>query len=277
MITKSSQRPDFGAYPPKKNTRFLRALIRVGLSRGEVTRWLKKVWVRVPEEIVDVKIRGVKYRLHIGKNATDFKLLTTSKYYEKTEIKALVAPEAISGKKRVFVDLGANTGYYSLEVWSHGFDQVLAVEPNPPALEILRDNIRLNDAEKKIAVAPVCVGPEGEVDFYTSGTLGTASALQANHGQCEAIQVSSKPLKQLLEEHGIENITSLKIDVEGYEDRALIPFFESAPESLWPLVIVIEHCNASDWNEDVLSFLQKNGYGVLSETRGNMVFGREAD
>ena len=41
-------------------------------------------------------------------------------------------------------------------------------------------------------------------------------------------------LIDILQKNNINYITNLKIDIEGYEDRALKPFFDKASKKLYP-------------------------------------------
>ena len=47
----------------------------------------------------------------------------------------------------------------------------------------------------------------------------------------------------IVERAGIDRIDALKTDIEGFEDRALLPFFATAPRALWPKRIYME----TDW------------------------------
>ena len=47
-------------------------------------------------------------------------------------------------------------------------------------------------------------------------------------------------LPEMLRERGIDKITALKIDVEGFEVAVLKPFFEMVPRSGWPSLIICE-------------------------------------
>ena len=58
----------------------------------------------------------------------------------------------------VFVDIGSNIGYYALNVALMSAGKVIAIEPNPPVLARLRDNIALNDLQSKITVHDVAIG-----------------------------------------------------------------------------------------------------------------------
>lgn len=73
----------YGYYAPKANTRLVRLLTRLGLSRGRVNKWIGRFWKRCEQDQIDHEVRGIKYRLHIKRNVTDRKILTSSSYYEK--------------------------------------------------------------------------------------------------------------------------------------------------------------------------------------------------
>ena len=65
-------------------------------------------------------------------------------------------------------------------------------------------------------------------------------------------------------------IDSMKIDIEGFEDQALFPFFDESPEKLWPRCIVIEP-NSKSWKIDILKHLETLGYQRTDKTRGNII------
>ena len=78
-------------------------------------------------------------------------------------------------------------------------------------------------------------------------------------------------LLDLLKKHEIEYITNLKIDIEGYEDKALKPFFDSAPNKLYPKNIVIEYTSQNEWEDrDFINYLLNKGYKQIMRTRGNL-------
>jgi hypothetical protein len=75
--------------------------------------------------------------------------------------------------------------------------------------------------------------------------------------------VHMNTLSRLLAAESVSRIDSLKIDIEGYEDRALLPYFQSTPVEYWPAAIVIEHAHPESWNKDCLSELARLGYKVV--------------
>lgn len=237
-----------------------------GLGRGMLRKWVIKQWKKAGWHYVDFEKQGIRYRLDILNNSTDEKILTSSKIYDREEIEFLRGQELEPGA--CFIDIGANTGYYSLSLSRQGFSKIIAIEPNPPTLRLLMKNIEFNQLQSSIEVVPVCVGEEGEVSFYSTNNLGGASRLALSTEAEQAI-LPSLPLEKILRMKGVEKVASLKIDIEGFEDRALKPFFLQAPEALWPMRIVIEDCHKDKWDTDVIELMCQKGYRLVKQTRGN--------
>jgi len=265
MLDNGTSKASWGTYAPPQSANFFRSLVKLGLARGVLGKWIRRQWHRKFPELVDVEIRGIKYRLDISDNTTDEKILLSSKNYDGEEIDAL----AIRGGK-VFVDIGANTGYYSLALAKRGFEKIISIEPNPPTVTRLAFNVAINNLRDKVRVIPLCVGKEGKVEFYCDGSLGAASLICENN-QIEPIVVDAKPLHEILQTENVKHIDSMKIDVEGFEDKALVPFFDLAPKELWPKVLVLEHCHRDIWESDILEYLLEGKYELVKKTRANSI------
>lgn len=247
-------------------SRTARLLTAIGLGRGPVRKKIINLWRHdCVDGLVDEEVHGIKYRLDLKHNTTDTKLLTSSKRYDAEELRFLSSSTGI--RKGCFIDVGANTGYYSLTLAKCGFDKVIAIEPNPPTLLRLKMNIALNGLDNKILVAPYCVGEKGKIPFYCAGGLGDASAIKKDG--VAPIWVGSLPLLDILENHKIQSVDAMKIDVEGFEDQALQPFFKNAPKALYPQIIVIEHCHKPDWKLDIIAYMQEHGYSIAGRNRSN--------
>jgi FkbM family methyltransferase len=52
-----------------------------------------------------------------------------------------------------------------------------------------------------------------------------------------AQRIQTQPLLQLLQSERIDRLDAIKIDVDGCEDRILVPFFRSARRLLWPRLL----------------------------------------
>jgi FkbM family methyltransferase len=152
----------------------------------------------------------------------------------------------------VFVDVGANEGYYSALgariVGDAG--HVYAVEPAPGTFEKLVRNVALNGFENRVTALRVAAGSEE----------GTATLFGPAHGHditssfhrqpdgttVNATEVEVQPLHALLRPEHRERLRLVKIDVEGHEDaalRGLEPVLDAGP---MPAIVVEIHAM---WNE----------------------------
>ena len=114
----------------------------------------------------------------------------------------------------VVVDCGANHGFSSLLFarWTGARGRVFAFEPSPHNLEILRANVRLNNAQN-IIVRPVAVGEQAGV--VRISTHPNASVVpQGARRDTPGYEV---PVVRLDDEFPSGRVDFIKIDVEGFE------------------------------------------------------------
>jgi len=114
---------------------------------------------------------------------------------------------------KVFVDVGANIGGYSVRAAK--YCKVYAIEPLPRNYKILKINEKLNNV--KINSFNIAAGNKnGKIKlYYEPGAYGSPSVKSK---QNYFIEVEMKPLDEIINE---ESIDLIKIDVEGAEDLVL--------------------------------------------------------
>jgi FkbM family methyltransferase len=258
----------WGHFRPKGYRRFLQLLVRMGLSHGRIKRLLHRQWMASgPREPVDVMRDGLRLRLHPWDNTVELKLLLASRARDREELGFLAEHCQPQG---TFLDVGANVGFYSLDMVRRGAARALAVEPLPTALGRMQFNIRANGFQDRIETVQAALGSEHTTVRITEmiGDLGGSSIVKGNLPG-RAIEVPLLPLQSLLEEKGIQRVDAMKIDVEGMEDRVLAPFHADAPRSVWPRAVVIEHTHSEDWQQDILALMCEAGYREERRNRSN--------
>lgn len=227
---------------------------------------------------LDVLRWGLRLRLHPLRNGCEKGLLFTPQFYEAGEREELLRRiTAVVGRPFVFVDIGANVGLFSFFVAAHANcnANILAVEPERENLRRLRFNLAANPG-LPIRVLPIALGSEQgtlaiEVNHRDRGGTRTSSSIEQTD---PANRVECKTLLAVLEQENLRSIDALKIDVEGVEDTILMPFFEQAPQNLWPRFVIIEDTSGM-WRVDLFSELQTRGYRVVSRTRQNVMLDLE--
>jgi len=110
------------------------------------------------------------------------------------------------------VDVGAHAGLYTL-LLAHLVNRVFLFEPAPDTIKLLHRNMILNDIDAHIHM--VAVGGSSCEGFFTITGINSASNFLGTKG----IPVSIVALDDIL--YGVNDLTFLKIDVEGGEKEVL--------------------------------------------------------
>lgn len=250
----------YGTYSPNVVQNILLALIQNSkLKRGAFRPLMSRLIGAAP---IDTVYQGARFRLHHRDSGTERGALFNPDY-NLEELDFLREHTPVGG---VFVDVGANVGTFAvvlaLRVGRNG--RVLAIEPYPSAHQRLAFNTGQLALENVTLVRSAVGDAEGELTMSTS-----ADNLGASRVSDRGITVPVRTLTAVLGDAGIVRIDALKIDVEGYEDRVLVPFFKEASPNLWPRAVAIEHLERADWQNDCIGDMESRGYKITGKTRSN--------
>lgn len=167
----------------------------------------------------------------------------------------------------IFVDAGSNVGPYAL--WAADCSaNVIAVEPDPDAVELLRSNLSLNPLVS-VRVEQCALGATAGEMSMTSG-LDTTNRLMINGAGDQRVRVET--LDALI---GNRRVRGVKIDVEGAERLVL----EGATNALTSHLVDFIQLEWNSMSEDCLgedrspaaailescgySFFRPDGKGLL--------------
>ena len=116
------------------------------------------------------------------------------------------------GSVDVFVDVGANIGFYALMLNSYlnGQGAIICLEPDPTNLIELLANVAANRLEQQISILPMAAGSE-------DGTVSFEPGLNAHAAENGTMQVAVRKLDSL----NLTQVDFIKMDVEGYEGAVL--------------------------------------------------------
>jgi FkbM family methyltransferase len=120
----------------------------------------------------------------------------------------------------VFVDVGANTGFFSL--WAASLigpnGHTVAIEASPLTFQILSDNLKANGSTNVRAVNIAASDHAGILKVFQGSKTnrGTASVLGGDSSSI-AREVEAAPVDEILEAGEFRRVRLVKIDVEGAE------------------------------------------------------------
>jgi len=170
----------------------------------------------------EVDLNGARYQGNTG-NFIDINILYYGAYEKPTLFFLRDAMTSAYSNQGVFLDIGANTGQYSLFM-SRQSKEVHAFEPWEPVIRRFRRMVEVNHI-KNIIIHPFGLGDENsKKPFYKppESSLVTGSFVEgfkednSYEGELE-IQIGD----DALEKAGVTSVAIIKMDIEGYEKPAL--------------------------------------------------------
>ena len=188
------------------------------------------------------------------------------------------------------VDVGANTGFYALlAVAAAGRTRVVAFEPDPAVLPLLRENVALNREERRIAVCAAGVSDRsGTARLYVPtqehGLVESSSSLEQafkeTHSRVHEVRVTTLDAHLAGWRHRLSRVSIIKIDVEGHEAAVLRG--SAATVRRWRPIIFVEVLDRGEM-ASLTRFVAEHGYvdiplrpqGPL-EPAGSVAFHAEA-
>lgn len=263
--------PPFGAFAPRGLQAAVLGLARVPpFYRGTLRRPMANLVRRLGSGgMVDVTSRGVSFRLRRGTNLIEDGILVHPAY-NGVEIDFLLEGTPEGG---VFVDLGANIGLYTLPLARKAgpAGRVLSVDANPDIVAALAYNIKASRLDN-VTIACVAVG-EAEGRAHLEIRKDDLAIVEVEEDPDGDILI--RPLADIVREAGLVRVDTLKADIEGFEDKALLPYLERVDDALRPARIVIEHLGRRLWKTDCFPVFERLGYRLVGRTRGNSLFERQ--
>ena len=237
------------------------------LKRGLFRQRYSRMIFSLRKGPLDIYFKKCAYRIYGENNLIEYGILLDQKY-NCLDLEFLLEGSNIDSN---FVDLGSNIGLYSqpLALASpHGI--VLSIDANPLMKSRLLFNIKAT-AVKNIQFVLSAVSNK-----IGKGSLKIRKDDIAIVAVDETIQSNIKinTLENIIKENNLKSIYGLKIDIEGHEDKALVPFLLNTTESLLPKKIVIEKLSKySDYPECTLAFKKLN-YKLISRSKNNSFYER---
>ncbi len=240
-------------------------------STAIINRILKPIYLRKKRPLETVKVFDFRMKLDPSE-CVDGGLFFYPHLYERREA-AFIKKTLKLGD--VFIDLGANIGFYSLyasRLVGHS-GQVLAIEADADNAQKLRENIQLNQFEN-IRIAERGISDKKETLLLyknIKGNNGGHTFLKGIHEENISISVDCYTFLETLQEYQINKIAFLKIDIEGFEYKVLSEFFRLTSTKLVPSYIMMEKPRLSCSNDPV-QLIENHNYKKCLVTSDNIIF-----
>ena len=192
-----------------------------GLGKFYIFRKIRDYLYNIfrPRRPLTIEVRGLRLKVRadlLGGVAPHLLLDEDYDPFETTLIENLLK------SSHVFIDVGANIGYYSLiaarKVSESG--KVVAFEPEPTNYEILKENILMNKITN-IICEQQALGEKTEQKelFIDSKNSGGHHLYNLNNGS-KSVLVKTITLEDYIKKNPMK-VDFIKMDIQGYEPCAL--------------------------------------------------------
>lgn len=175
----------------------------------------------------------------------------------------------------VFVDVGANIGYYSVLASRlvGGSGKVVAVEASPTFLRLLQRHARRNGCANIRTVNAAVSDREELLTFIlaSSRNMGANSVVPYDGPAESTFEIAARPLPDLLTEDEVTRARVIKVDVEGAEGgvvRGLVPLLDRLrPDAELTVEVTPQRmAELGDSVEELLAALTGHGFHVYRLT-----------
>ncbi|MBX5468827.1 MAG: FkbM family methyltransferase [Thermoleophilaceae bacterium] len=198
--------------------RLARTLVRAAPVRGvDVLAFIVIGRPRGRRQLVQVERDGVRYGLDLSHDVHRLIYLGLYEREAADHVATLIRPGDL------VVDVGANCGFWTLAAVRQGAD-VVAIEPVPSNLELLRRNLALNGEERRVRVVEAAAGEGGgRIEIRIPATADGSEQASIHHSagdDARPVEVELVSIDSVVA--GEEQpVRLMKMDVEGNELAAL--------------------------------------------------------
>lgn len=185
------------------------------------------------------------------------------------DLSAFVASRMVGQQDRVFVDIGANIGYFSLlAARAAPSSQIVSVEPFPTIYQKLAANVALNRCLNVRTLQVAVSDHRGHLDLYFAGPGNEgATTSRINRHNVPATTVPCATLPDILSEAELSRVRMIKIDVEGAEHAVvsgLLGVLKQLPMDAEFVIELSPELSRPGAADEIVQLFAEHGYHAYS-------------
>ena len=197
----------------------------------------------------------------VRRNTDDYLLLFVPREQE-------LFPHLKLFKNEVFVDVGANVGFYTLRSSTlYPNNTVIAIEAHPKTFNAMKKNvIEINNFKNVILVNKAVYHSKDKIKLYDHGGFAGHSSFYRTSNK--SVLIDCDTLDNILSENKIQKANVIKMDIEGAEIDAL----SGAKKTLSQCRKIIVEAHFNNLQKIVL-ILSENNFSTEILSEGTYVIG----
>lgn len=170
---------------------------------------------------------------------------------------------------KIFIDIGANIGFFSILAIKEHYEKIYSIEANKNTFKYLKKNVELNQS-KKNEIFNYGIGEKEEEAYITNNTFHTGGN-EINFNK-KGVKTKIISLDKFIKKQNIkiDDIGFIKIDIEGYEVKAIKGMQNTLKNMDKNTYILIESFNKN--YKIIEKEMMKNNFKVIDNIGQNYLF-----
>jgi FkbM family methyltransferase len=207
---------------------------------------------------LSLKLFGYRYIIYVYEMPLCY--FVFSGQYERCETELLSRL-----KPKVFIDVGAHIGYYTILVHKLGAEKIIVIEPDPRVFRIFKRAVEANKLDNIVTINKAALDKSNlAVNLHLSTKSGHSSIFTSyltnlTKNTWRTITVKTITLDEVCRSLSLNNIDMIKIDAEGAESYILSGANEIINRFRPLFLVEIKKQN----QRDVFKFFKVKKYMVL--------------
>lgn len=181
----------------------------------------------------------------------------------RTVFSVLNINKELNSKVSVLIDAGANVGFATIYLsQKKAFDKIFCIEPSKFNFKILKKNTSSLNTVANVTLLENALAARENESFHIENNFRDGKDWSLTTTQSVNGEVKGVTINEIIKEYALEEITLLKIDIEGaerfiFEESANLSFLDKTK------IIVIEIHDEFNIRQDIYKILKNNNFILI--------------
>lgn len=178
----------------------------------------------------------------------------------------------------IILDIGAHIGLFSILASKYAKNgKIFGFEPSLENFNLLKENIKLNEAKNIIPINKAIANKSGKREFFISPDSDASHSFLDRTFKGKKVIIDTSSLKDFIRENKIKKIDFLKMDCECAEYEIIFKCPKEVLSKIQKIAMEYHNMDEEKNGYKLKSFLEINGFDVDIKSDCHMLFAKRVD
>lgn len=246
---------------------YFKALILSHIERVHFLKnndFIKKLFKPEREHVL---IRNLIGKFHV---VTTNESVRLTNYLTEVDVRNWIRTDE---RKKIFIDIGANIGFYPVFLRNKGYEKIICFEPSKKFFKILNYNISANEITNA-ETHNLALDKKKRKHFFLEekNNIGSSRLVKKKAMNVDIVKTNTFDNISKTTNIRSEDISFIKIDVEGFEYNVLKGMSKTLNNLQKDTYLIIEIWDKSKYTEQIFTFLKQNNILFIKKIASNYLF-----